>query len=259
MELATLEVEMGHCLYALGHEPATIAREQQVCARFVVGCDGAESTVRHLAGIFSGAWSGAAEWQATDHLLASRPTDRLVRHHLGGRPTTVVPGCGRHVRVEHLLQAAHGGRRWPAATGPGIAELLGTAVDQTIAARCYRYETRVALRPARSMGSAAVILAGDAAHTVAPFLGQGLGLGLRDASCLGGLLDPERASPVEVADTYRRARRGDVLATATQSRAAQMLVEHSGSPRRIGRLLGALTTATQRRQNLVHRAALAQR
>ena len=235
------------------------SRVEQVSARFVVGCDGAEGPVRQLAGIPSRAWGGAAHWHAGDHLLASRPTDRLVRHHLGRRPVTVVPGCGRHVRIEHLLWAAHGGRRWSPPCELALAELLGTGVEETIATRCYRFETRLALRPARSAGSAAVLLAGDAAHTVAPFLGQGLGLGLRDAAWLAVLLEPANASPIDVTTAYRRARRGDVLATATQSRAAQLLVERGNDPRRLGRLFAALTKATQTRPGLVHRAALAHR
>ncbi len=232
---------------------------QNVTARFVVGCDGAASSVRHLASIRTRTWGGQAQWYATDHLLTSRPTDRMVRHHLGHRPVTVVPGCGRHVRVEHLLHAAHGARRWPEPSPHAAAERLGTAAQETISARCYSFATQLAVRPTRSIGPDAVILAGDAAHTVAPFLGQGLGLGLRDAACIAALLEPAVVWPHQVAAAYRRARRGDVLATATLSRAAQLLVERGGDRPRLARLLGALTEAGQRRPAMVHRAALSQR
>jgi 3-(3-hydroxy-phenyl)propionate hydroxylase len=57
----------------------------------------------------------------------------------------------------------------------------------------YRY----AARRAGSWQRGRVLLAGDAAHTMPPFAGQGLGAGLRDAWALGELLPRGEVSRYE--------------------------------------------------------------
>jgi 3-(3-hydroxy-phenyl)propionate hydroxylase len=75
-----------------------------------------------------------------------------------------------------------GGHRWEfllrdGARPPGVPLEVVRAAD-------YTYGTRRAER--WQVGR--VLLAGDAAHTMPPFAGQGLGAGLRDAWALGSLL-----------------------------------------------------------------------
>lgn len=229
----------------------------------LIGCDGADSTVRRLAGLPSRTWGGTALWTAEDHALAERRTDRVVRHRLGPQPSTVVPGCATHVRIERCLQHSHGAPVEPELDeGPALAELLGGDSVAVIASRSYAFRTRLAPVPGRMVGDAAVIVAGDAAHTVAPFLGQGLGLGLRDAASLAALLlDRGAAGPAQLLAAHARARRADVLATALQARAAQLLIERGAAlgPAALGRTLRILAGATGRAPGLVRRAALAHR
>ncbi|MCW2543001.1 MAG: putative 3-(3-hydroxy-phenyl)propionate hydroxylase, FAD/NAD(P)-binding, partial [Frankiales bacterium] len=84
-----------------------------------------------------------------------------------------------------------GGHRWefllrPGAVAPGVPLEVVRSVD-------YRFGARQAAAWQRGR----VLLAGDAAHTMPPFAGQGLGAGLRDAWALSRLLPAGRVHEYE--------------------------------------------------------------
>jgi 3-(3-hydroxy-phenyl)propionate hydroxylase len=101
-----------------------------------------------------------------------------------------------------------GGHRWEwLLRGPGTpaaGELLARDADadalRVVRAVVYRFGARRAAQ----WRTGRVLLAGDAAHTMPPFAGQGLGAGLRDAWALGALLP--RAGAAEDLDAYQRLR-----------------------------------------------------
>lgn len=266
---STVEQRHGTTLTALTPGPDALqARlccgEHHIVVRtdVLIGCDGANSTVRRLAGIGSRQWGGTARWLAEDHLLIAPLADRVVRQRIGRRPVTIVPGCASHVRVERCLQRSVGAPLGGDAAPPPLGELIGVESKRVIASRAYTFTTRLSPVPGRVLGGSAVLLAGDAAHTVAPFLGQGLGLGLRDAANLAALLLADGTRPPgELVAAHRAARRGDVRVTAVQARAAQLLIERGASmrPATLDRTLRALAAATRRTPGLVRRAALAHR
>jgi len=199
-------------------------------ARHLVGCDGAAGQVRRRAGIGDVDLGFTQRWAVVD-LLPSRPLDhppRVLQLCDPSGPATSVPtGGGRH-RIE--VQLAPG--------TPSDAEAEQRAVDAAVAwsrswlgdpdaaverAAVYAFRARVA----ETLRHGRVLLAGDAAHEMPPFLGQGLGAGLRDAANLGwklGLLARGRASD-DLLDTYDAERRPHA---AEVVRAA----------RRVGRLVG---------------------
>jgi 3-(3-hydroxy-phenyl)propionate hydroxylase len=123
------------------------------------------------------------------------------------RPVTYVPGHGSHRRWE--LQVQPGERREDLVRPENLWPLLGRWItpDQAVIARAvvYRFHAVVAER----MRIGRVFLAGDAAHQMPPFLGQGLCSGLRDAANLAWKLDLVTGGLASDAllDTYDEERR----------------------------------------------------
>ena len=165
----------GFCGLAFFHQPSLERSLRamlgcEVRLGVAVGCDGASSTVRQLAGI---AWQGRdlpQLWRVVDAAGSWREgftytCDRAM-------PSVDMPMPGGH-RWEFLLR--------PGAVAPEVPLEVVRSVD-------YRFGARRASAWQRGR----VLLAGDAAHSMPPFAGQGLGAGLRDAWALGALLPSGR-------------------------------------------------------------------
>ena len=148
---------------------------EQVRARWLVGCDGASSTVRRLAGI---AWQGRDlphRWWVVDTVGSWR--DGFTYTCDPRQPAVDMPMPGGH-RWEFLQRA------------PGPCPEVPLPVVRAVS---YGF----AARRAASWRRGRVLLAGDAAHTMPPFAGQGLGAGIRDAFALGALLPAGRVAEYE--------------------------------------------------------------
>ena len=161
-----------------------------VRARWLVGCDGASSTVRGLVGA---GWRGRDlphRWLVCDVVGDPLPGRQLFTYTCDpARPQVDLPLPGGH-RWEWLLRGPR----------PDLADLLPAGAGEVVRAVEYRFSARRAAR--WQVGR--VLLAGDAAHTMPPFAGQGLGAGLRDAWALGALLP--RGGPSDGVDRYQRLR-----------------------------------------------------
>lgn len=153
---------------------------EHVWAHAVLGCDGAESTVRTAIGAtlrdlgFTERWfvldvrspCPLPTWGGVDQVCDPR------------RAATFLPLPGDRYRWEFRMHAhetveelAHPDR---------VAELTapwGTRELEVVRAAGYTFRARIADR----WRDGRVLLAGDAAHLTPPFVGQGLGAGLRDA------------------------------------------------------------------------------
>ncbi|GAB3355792.1 bifunctional 3-(3-hydroxy-phenyl)propionate/3-hydroxycinnamic acid hydroxylase [Modestobacter lapidis] len=157
------------------HDRATGA-EEQLRADAVLGCDGANSTVRRLIGAGMRDAGPAQRWLVVD-LVAAGPLDvwpGVSQVCDPDRPATFMPVAGNRYRAEFRL---HDGE---SAAGLDLAALLapfGAAGAEVVRTAEYRYAAQVADR----WRDRRVLLCGDAAHLTPPFIGQGLGLGLRDA------------------------------------------------------------------------------
>ncbi|MFE4668145.1 bifunctional 3-(3-hydroxy-phenyl)propionate/3-hydroxycinnamic acid hydroxylase [Streptomyces sp. NPDC056716] len=154
-------------------------------AAYAVGCDGANSTVRALLGLELTDLGFSRDWLVVDvvpHAPLAWPP--YACQLLGpGRPTTLVPaGPGRR-RWEFMILPTDeqesvdtDENAWkllaPFGVHPGNAELVRHA----------RYTFRG--RWADRWNHGRVVLAGDAAHQMPPFTGQGLNSGIRDAANL---------------------------------------------------------------------------
>jgi 2-polyprenyl-6-methoxyphenol hydroxylase-like FAD-dependent oxidoreductase len=189
-------VERGHELVDLQERPGCVVctladrgDRETVTARWVVGCDGARSTVRALAGID---FTGAAYPQT--FLLADLDA------------TGLDPGCAHAYVARHglmfffplvhpapwrlLAMEPSGGDAGRAGDPPGI-ELLQRLVDDATngKVRLHRpeWQTRFRIhhRHATRYRTGRVFLAGDAAHVHSPAGAQGMNTGIQDAGNLG--------------------------------------------------------------------------
>jgi 3-(3-hydroxy-phenyl)propionate hydroxylase len=188
--------------------------QEQVRAGAVLGCDGAHSTVRDAIGTRLRDLHFTERWLVVD-VRCGRPLDRW-----GGvdqvcsprRAATFLHLTGDRYRVEFRLR--------PGETGAGVrlAELTAPWLGDVPPGewevlRCaeYVFAARVADRWRRGR----VLLLGDAAHLTPPFIGQGLGAGLRDAHNLAWKLAAvlHGAAGDSLLDTYQAERAPHAEAT----------------------------------------------
>ena len=183
--------------------------------RFAVGCDGANSTVRDLMGVTTTDLGFFYDWLIVDVVLhESRVFDPVNLQICDpSRPTTAVsggPGRRRwefmrlpHETIDELDDPA---RAWE------LLEPWDVTADNATLERhaVYRFHARWADR--WRVGN--VLLAGDAAHQMPPFAGQGMCSGLRDAVNLAWKLDLVLAgrSPDALLDAYEIEREQNVRA-----------------------------------------------
>ena len=229
--LPTVSVRQGHAVDRVTDEGDAVALAGtgsggpfSVRARLVVGCDGAASRLRGALGatLVGGGFEQA--WLVVDVVL-NRPvslTDRLVQIADPARPATFVPFPGRRRRWEFRLRPGEDPEavRQPDAVWARLASLDGAVphVDPGAVtverAAVYTFHDLVATHWRRGR----VVIAGDAAHQMPPFLGQGLGAGLRDVATLAPLVDAVLAgAPLDRLDGYERQRRPHVEATIRQA------------------------------------------
>jgi 2-polyprenyl-6-methoxyphenol hydroxylase-like FAD-dependent oxidoreductase len=196
-------------------------------SRWVIGADGANSLVRAKLGIDVGDSGFEADWLVVDYvpLTAEKWTAFVTQYCDPAQPATAVnSGPGRRrfefmrradVTVEELGQDATAWRLMaPWGVTPQTARLERHAV--------YTFRGQWA----RIWRQGNVFLAGDAAHLMPPFLGQGLCAGLRDARALSwrlGLVHQGLASPA-VLDTYGPERSGHVREIIDEAVAAGRVI-----------------------------------
>lgn len=154
-------------------------------ARWLVAADGASSPIRKALGIPFVDQGFDQDWLVLDvRLRRDVPSlPRLVQQVCDpARPTTYVVGHADYRRWEFQLQP--GETHDEMITDTRVWELLEpwlTADDaDLVRAVVYRFHATVA----DSIRAGRVFLAGDAAHQMPPFLGQGLCSGIRDAANL---------------------------------------------------------------------------
>ena len=192
------------------HAPAPGAAEEQLRfrARWVVACDGGRSFARRELGVAMTGSTQVEKWIVVDLLDVPGTPEPFASFHCNGtRPTVVVPGVRGRRRYEFMLfpgedEAAMLSRE-------SIARLVAPYQDASAVvvrrAAVYTAHQRVAERYRQGR----VLLAGDAAHMMPPFAGQGLNAGIRDAANLAWKVAAEvRGDGTQaLVDSYQTERR----------------------------------------------------
>lgn len=134
---------------------------------WVVGADGAHSTIREQAGIGFPGYDLPEEWSIADVDLGEGYDTRCFRAwlHEEGGATIVAPIESRRVRV--------------ISSKPDALGTLPIDLKVTRVRRSGRF--RIAVRQATTYVQGRVVLAGDAAHCHSPVGGRGMNLGIADA------------------------------------------------------------------------------
>lgn len=212
------------------------ARAEATCD-YLVGCDGASSTVRDGLGVVLGGTTFDERWLIVD-LERSRNVEKHTKVFCDtSRPCITLPGPHDTRRFEFKLLA---GERDADLLDPArVAALLADrGADPAAVIRrkvVYHFHARVADTWSRGR----VFLAGDAAHLTPPFAGQGMNSGIRDAQNLAWKLAAvlRGQAGAGLLDTYAQERRGHVWAMI---RLALRMGRIMSPP---SRLAGALTRA----------------
>jgi 3-(3-hydroxy-phenyl)propionate hydroxylase len=184
-------------------------------ARYVIGCDGGRSFVRRAVDLpletadFDEAWVVVDTKTRTGEKHPDLPgVHRQICD--PAQPITYVPLAGPYYEWQFMVT---GGKSEREATDPVLVreQLRGVVDLDTIEITRIAFYKFHALW-AREWRRGRVILAGDAAHQMPPFLGQGMCSGVRDAHSLGWRLALVLAGKagVQLLDSYQAERSAHV-------------------------------------------------
>lgn len=178
-----------------------LSNGDEVSASYIVGCDGADSFTRRAAGLSLTDLGFQERWLVVDAVL-KRPRPDLGDYSIqfcdAHNPATYVRGVKDRRRWEIRLDQER-----PDPDEPEIWALLSRWItpDDADLERAAVYTFRSAVATRWRKGRA--LIAGDAAHQMPPFMGQGMCAGVRDAANLAWKLDHAIATGDDVIlDTY---------------------------------------------------------
>lgn len=190
---------------------ATIASggaPETIHASYLVGCDGAGSFVRKALDIGLDDYGFDEPWLVVDTLM---PDDSSLKPYGvqlcdPARPVSIIPMSPGRRRWEFMLLP---GETPESITAPGRVEALmapwaAPGEAEIVRKAVYRFHGLVA----QQWRVGRVLLAGDSAHQMPPFAGQGMCSGLRDAANLAWKLEMvlEGTAPIRLLDTYQSER-----------------------------------------------------
>ena len=185
---------------------------RELPAQWLVACDGAAGTSRRLAGIDLVDLGYDQRWLVVDVML-SRPVELPgIIHQVCDprRPATFVPSARNHRRWEFRLSAGESDEQMsdPETVWRLLARWLRPGDGELVRAAVYDFHATVS----ETWRQGRLLLAGDAAHQMPPFMGQGMCSGIRDAANLAWKLRAvlRDGAPDALLDSYEAERRPHV-------------------------------------------------
>jgi 2-polyprenyl-6-methoxyphenol hydroxylase-like FAD-dependent oxidoreductase len=204
-------------------------------ARFVVGCDGAHSAVRHLLDLpFEGAEYHDSYLLADVDTNDAFPADQmqLCPSELG--PVAIFPMSATRQRIVATIENTEG----DAPSLELVRRVLAERAPSGMEARALHWSSyfRIHHRQVTELRVGRMFVAGDAAHIHSPFGGQGMNTGLHDVWNLGWKLDlvVHGRGNERLLDSYSAERR-PVIKNVIET--TDLLTKAMGSPSKLAQTL----------------------
>ncbi len=160
-------------------------KEYIVKSKYLVGCDGANSITRKQIKTTMDNLGFTQKWAVVDLILKKKKNnlpDRTIQYSNPKQPATYCRNVGKRRRWEFAIKKNHSDKKvlseryiWNFLK-PWLKKSEAIIERKTI----YTFESAIA----RKWRKGRVFIAGDAAHLMPPFMGQGMCAGIRDASNL---------------------------------------------------------------------------
>jgi len=163
-------------------------QREELTAIFVVGCDGAHSTVRHLLNLpFEGAQYNDLFLLADVETNETFPADELQLCPSEFGPVAIFPMSATRRRIVASIEKQDG----DAPTLDLVGRIVKDRAPAGIEVRGLHWSTyfRIHHRQAAELRVGSMFIAGDAAHIHSPFGGQGMNTGLHDVWNLAWKID----------------------------------------------------------------------
>ena len=184
-------------------------------APYLVGCDGARSTIRRQLGITMDDLQFEEPWLVLDIVLrdgVDPPSELALQVCDPRRPHTLIPMPSPRFRFEFMLLAGETAEEMD--TPDRARQLMSAWIDPDLVeierSAVYTFHGLIADEWRRGR----ILIAGDAAHQTPPFLGQGMCAGIRDAANLVWKVERivRHGAPDALLDTYQPEREPQVRA-----------------------------------------------
>ncbi|HVR52277.1 MAG TPA: bifunctional 3-(3-hydroxy-phenyl)propionate/3-hydroxycinnamic acid hydroxylase [Pseudorhodoferax sp.] len=208
LRFSTEARELSSDAHGVDLELVANGQSSTVRARWVVACDGGRSPMRTQLGIALDGSTQVEKWIVIDVLNSAGAAEPYSQFHCNGRrPCVVVPGVKGRCRYEFMLLPGDDPEAvlQPESVVGLVAPYQAIAPKDIRRAAVYMAQQRIA----QTYRKGRVLLAGDAAHLMPPFAGQGLNSGVRDAANIAWKLAAHvRAEASDrLLDTYEQERR----------------------------------------------------
>ena len=191
---------------------------RRLSAQFVVACDGGTSATRESIGARMVGSTYVERWLVIDAKIENHGVDNITFFCDPRRPVVQLPAVGSRVRWEFMqLPGESADTLMRDDTIRTLLAPFAKASAVTIERRAvYAFHARVA----DTWRNGRIFLAGDAAHLMPPFAGQGMNGGMKDAANLGWKLAAVIAGSAgaDILDSYETERAQNVRAMVSLSR-----------------------------------------